>query len=71
VARIDAGDGTIGALMNDRELYDRLTRTVRNVNELTEKMKPILDDARVFSDKISRHPGTIIRDAVKPGPGLK
>ena len=71
VKRIDDGDGTIGALMNDRELYDRLTRTVRNVNELTEKVKPILDDARVFSDKISRHPGVIVRDAVKPGPGLK
>jgi phospholipid/cholesterol/gamma-HCH transport system substrate-binding protein len=71
VGRIDNGDGTIGALMNDRELYDRLNRTVRNVNELTEKMKPILDDARVFSDKIARHPGAPIRDAIKPGPGIK
>ena len=69
--RIDSGDGTIGALMKDRELYDRLNRTVRNANELTEKLKPILDDARVFSDKVARHPGSIIRDAVKPGPGLK
>jgi phospholipid/cholesterol/gamma-HCH transport system substrate-binding protein len=71
VNRIDSGDGTIGALMKDRELYDRLNRTVRNANELTEKLKPILDDARVFSDKVARHPGSIIRDAVKPGPGLK
>ena len=26
-----------------------------------------MEDVRVFTDKIARHPGVIVRDAVKPG----
>jgi phospholipid/cholesterol/gamma-HCH transport system substrate-binding protein len=71
IGRIENGDGTLGALMTDRQLYDRLNRAARNIDELTQKMKPVIDDARVISDKVARHPGTIIRDAIKPGPGIK
>ena len=71
VTKIDQGEGSLGALLNDRQLYNRLNRTARNLEEVSEKLKPIVDDARVITDKIARHPGVIIRDAVKPGPGLK
>jgi phospholipid/cholesterol/gamma-HCH transport system substrate-binding protein len=71
VTRIDQGEGSIGALMNDRQLYDRLNRAAKNIEAVSGQLKPILDDARVFSDKIARHPGVIVRDAVKPGIGLK
>ena len=57
--------------MNDRQLYNRLNRAARNIEDISQDLKPIVDDARVFSDKVSRHPGVIIRDAVKPGVGLK
>ena len=71
IGRIENGDGTLGAMMNDRELYNRLNRAARNIDELTQKMIPIVDDARVISDRVARHPGVIIRDAIKPGPGIK
>jgi phospholipid/cholesterol/gamma-HCH transport system substrate-binding protein len=71
VVRIEKGEGSLGALMNDRELYNHLNHAARNMEELTQKLKPIIDDARVISDKVARHPGVILRDAVKPGPGIK
>jgi phospholipid/cholesterol/gamma-HCH transport system substrate-binding protein len=48
--------GSIGKLMNDSELYDRLNRTLANAEDITFKLKPIMDDIRVFSDKIARDP---------------
>jgi phospholipid/cholesterol/gamma-HCH transport system substrate-binding protein len=71
MCRIDRGDGSLGALLNDRQLYDRINRAARNIEQVTQQLKPIVDDARVFSDKIARHPGVIVRDAVKPGIGIK
>ncbi len=71
MARIERGDGSLGALLNDRQLYDRLNRTACNIEEISYRIKPIVDDARVFMDKAARHPGVIIRDAVKPGVGIK
>lgn len=71
VTRIDRGDGTLGALLNDRQLYDRLNRTARNMEEVTRDLKPIINNANIVSDKMARHPGSIIRDAIKPGSGVK
>ena len=71
VSRIERGEGSIGALMTDRQLYNRLNSAAKNIEDVSRQLKPILDDARVFSDKIARHPGVIVRDAVKPGIGLK
>lgn len=71
MTRIEQGEGSLGALLNDRQLYNRLNRAARNIEAVSRDLKPIVDDARVFSDKISRHPGLIIRDAVRPGIGLK
>jgi phospholipid/cholesterol/gamma-HCH transport system substrate-binding protein len=64
-------NGTIGQLANNPELYQRLCRAAENVDELTRQLKPIVADARVISDKVARHPGVILRDAVRPGPGIK
>jgi phospholipid/cholesterol/gamma-HCH transport system substrate-binding protein len=69
--RVENGEGTLGALMTDRQLYDRLNHTAKNLEEISYKLKPIVDDARVISDKVARHPGVIVRDAVKPGVGIK
>jgi phospholipid/cholesterol/gamma-HCH transport system substrate-binding protein len=71
MGRIEQGEGSLGALLNDRQLYDRLNHAARNIERVSQELKPIVDDARVFSDKVSRHPGVLLRDAVKPGVGLK
>ena len=63
--------GTVGQLIHNPELYQHMNRAVQNVEQLTRQLQPIVADARVFSDKIARHPGIIVRDAVRPGSGVK
>ena len=69
--RLNSREGTLGQLLDNREIYDELNAAAANVNELTRQLKPIVQDARIFADKIARHPGVLIRDAVKPGSGTK
>ena len=54
--RLNSREGTLGALMSDDRLYRRLDRTLANTEEITSRIKPILDDLRIFSDKIARDP---------------
>ena len=69
--RIDKGEGSLGALLNDRELYNRLNKAARNIEQVSRELRPIVEDAGVLMDKAARHPGGILRDAVKPGVGIK
>lgn len=49
-------------MLADPEAAESLRRIVRNAEELTEKVYPILDDARVFSNKIAHRPSSLIWD---------
>ncbi|MCF0235001.1 MAG: MCE family protein, partial [Thermoguttaceae bacterium] len=49
-------------MLGDKETATRLRRIVRNAEELTTKMHPILDDARVFSNKVAHRPSSLIWD---------
>jgi phospholipid/cholesterol/gamma-HCH transport system substrate-binding protein len=49
-------DGTLGKLVYDRELYDRLNRTIGNVEEVSRQFQPIVNDVRILSDKLARDP---------------
>jgi len=71
MARIEKGEGSLGALLNDRQLYDRLNKAARNIEQVSRELRPIVEDAGVFMDKAARHPGVIVRDAIKPGVGIK
>jgi len=68
-------EGTIGQLINNPELYDRVNRTVQEIEQLVRKVEPILDDLRVISDKIARDPAQMgvkgIRDNRPMGMGQK
>ena len=69
---INGRDGSLGQLVHSRELYDNLNSTVRNVEHLTRELKPIVRDARAFSDKIARHPELLgVRGALKGSSGAK
>ena len=77
-ASLNNGQGSLGRIVNERELYDNLNTTVYNanqtivrINELAKQLRPILTDVRVVTDKVAREPGRIISGALKPGPGLK
>jgi phospholipid/cholesterol/gamma-HCH transport system substrate-binding protein len=62
-------EGTFGRLMNDTELYDRLGRTIANAEDLTKRMRPVVDNLNVFSDKIARDPRQLgVRGALDKRP---
>ncbi len=73
VARLmQSSNGTIGQLLHNPELYNRIVRAARNVEEVSQNLKPIVEDVHVFTDKIARHPETLgARGAIKPSPGIK
>jgi phospholipid/cholesterol/gamma-HCH transport system substrate-binding protein len=49
-------DGTIGQLINNPELYDRLNRTMTQIETLVRRLEPIVNDVRVIADKVARDP---------------
>ncbi|QEG42545.1 MlaD family protein [Roseimaritima ulvae] len=54
--RLNASNGTLNRLMEDDELYWQIKRVVENVEEASARIRPIMDDMRVFSDKLARDP---------------
>jgi len=53
---LNSTQGSLGRLLNDPALYMRLDRTLANAEDITSRLKPIMDDIRIFSDKIARDP---------------
>jgi phospholipid/cholesterol/gamma-HCH transport system substrate-binding protein len=74
-ATLNNSDGTVKRLLEDDEIYWQVRRTIANIEEATAKIRPILDDVRIFSDKIARDPRQIgVRGALTKRPsgmGLK
>ncbi|WP_153557931.1 MlaD family protein [Roseimaritima sediminicola] len=54
--RLNSGNGTLNRLMEDDELYWQIKRIVDNVEDASARIRPIMDDVRVFSDKLARDP---------------
>jgi phospholipid/cholesterol/gamma-HCH transport system substrate-binding protein len=70
--KLNAGEGSLGRIMRDPELYQNLNAAAQNLAQITCQIKPILADARVFSDKIARHPELLgVRGAISKSPGTK
>ncbi len=71
-AGLNSSQGTLGQLINSPELYQQLTEAASNVNELTRRLAPILNDVRDFTNKIARHPEVLgVRGAIERSPGIK
>ena len=74
-ARLNDGDGTIARLIEDDELYYSLAQSLENLELVTNQLQPIVNDVRVFSDKVARDPRQLgVRGALHGGPigtGLK
>jgi phospholipid/cholesterol/gamma-HCH transport system substrate-binding protein len=70
--RINNGQGTFAKIVDDPQLYYSIINTLQNVETLTRRLQPIVEDARVLSDKVARDPSTIIRGAILgPRGGIK
>jgi phospholipid/cholesterol/gamma-HCH transport system substrate-binding protein len=67
------GQGTIGRLVHDDELYVSIRNTVANAEEVTKRLRPVIEDMRIFTDKIARDPSQLgVRGALDRRPsGLK
>jgi phospholipid/cholesterol/gamma-HCH transport system substrate-binding protein len=69
---LNSSEGSLGQLIHNPELYQHLNRAVKNIDELTRDLKPIVADARIFTDKIARHPESLgVRGAIQKSPGIK
>ncbi|HOA51849.1 MAG TPA: MlaD family protein [Thermogutta sp.] len=65
-------DTTLGKLVRDPTLYQKLDRTMTNIQSLTQDLRPVISDLRVFSDKIARHPEMLgVRGALERQAGTK
>ncbi len=82
---INASKGTIGMLIHDRKLADQLrttmnqvtitvsdaSRLIANVEFMSRKLRPILDDVRTITDKVARDPSRVLRGVLKPEARIK
>ena len=70
--KLNTGEGSLGQLMRNPELYQHLNAAAKNIDNLTSELRPILNDARVFTDKIARHPELLgVRGAIQKNSGTK
>ena len=66
---LNNSDGTIKRLIQDQDMYYQIRRTIQNIEEATSKLRPIMDDMRVFSDKVARDPRQLgVRGAITTRP---
>ena len=69
---LNESQGTLGRLVRDPQVYDELAQAAAIVNRITKELRPIVNDVRVFTDKIARHPEQLgVRGALDRRPGLK
>lgn len=69
---LSRGEGSLGKLMRDPDLYQHLNNAAINIEKITCEFRPIVHDARVFADKIARHPELLgVRGAIQKNPGIK
>ncbi|MCR9292113.1 MAG: MlaD family protein [bacterium] len=58
--RVNNSQGSLSKLIDDDQLYYKLIGTLENIETLTRRLQPIVEDARVFSDKAARNPSSLI-----------
>ena len=75
LSSIKDSEGTIGLLLNDPGVYNRMNSSLRRIESITYKLEPILKDVRVFSSKIATDPRQLgvkgALDARPSGTGIK
>ena len=66
----DESDSTIAKLLSDDEIYESILKTTRNVEEVSARLEPLMDDIRLFGDALARDPGQLgVRGALDRRPG--
>ncbi len=60
MTRVNNGQGTLSRLIDDDQLYYSMVNTLNNIEVVTRRLQPVIEDARVFSDKVAREPSSLI-----------
>ncbi len=72
---INTSDGTLRKLIEDDEIYFQVKRTIGNIENASSRIRPIMDDVRIFTDKLARDPRELgVKGALSKRPsgtGLK
>ncbi len=69
---LNSSEGSLGQLVHNPDLYQNLNRAAENIQIATGQLQPILNDVRVFADKIARDPGRIgVSGALQRRAGIK
>jgi phospholipid/cholesterol/gamma-HCH transport system substrate-binding protein len=69
---LNAEDGSMHLLVSDPHLYRNLNQSASTLNTLMRNLDPIVQDLRVFSDKVARDPGVLgVRGVLKSSPPIK
>ncbi|MDB5391215.1 MAG: mce related protein [Planctomycetaceae bacterium] len=65
-------NGSLKMLATDPELYRNLNRSAGSLSTLLANLQPVMEDIRVLSDKLARHPELLgVRGAIQGSTGLK
>jgi phospholipid/cholesterol/gamma-HCH transport system substrate-binding protein len=69
---LNSREGSLGQFVHNPEVYQRINRAALNMEKLTQELRPVVRDARIFADKIARDPSQLgVRGAIRRGSGAK
>ncbi len=69
---LNTENGTLQQFSKNPDLYNNLNRSTAAMVTLLNNLEPIIADARIFSDRIARHPELLgVSGAMKPSSGVK
>ncbi|MEZ6055241.1 MAG: MlaD family protein [Planctomycetaceae bacterium] len=69
---VNKEDGTLQKFVSDPSLYKNLNQSVVTLTVMLDNLQPTLRDARVFADKIARHPELLgVSGALSGSAGVK
>ncbi|MBA61521.1 MAG: hypothetical protein CMJ76_04070 [Planctomycetaceae bacterium] len=75
VTTLNNAEGSLHKIVHDDDLYYSIKRTTTNIEDATKRMRPILNDLRIFSDKIATDPRQLgvsgVLDRRPVGAGIK
>ncbi len=74
LAKVNQGEGTLGKLINDPELYNNVNSAAKNIKRMTVQLEPLIGDIRMFADSLARDPSVLLKGALNknpPGSGYK
>ena len=69
---LNSKEGSLGQLINDPTLYQRINTTTENIEDLSRQLKPVLRNVNLLTDQLARHPEKLgLRGALERSQGTK